>query len=99
MSSTLHPVGTDRNSLHNTIDGDIRRRDQKELVQFSVRAQDYILKQGLKDYSMTVDGGEADLPLGVGNNYAGRGMMNNYLEDGVSARENKFQLPKIRSKN
>ena len=92
--STLHQVGTDRNSLHHTLDGE-RRRDQKELVQFSVRAQDYILKQGLKDYSNTIDG-EGDLPLGVGNR---GGMLNNYLEDGLSGRENKFQLPKIKSKN
>lgn len=74
-----------RNTSNHTIAtmaSSTKRANEKQLVEFSVRAQDYILKKGLHNYSKSIDAGSEGLPFGVGS-YGIKGPeTNNFLEDG-----------------
>ena len=88
MSSTLQPIEKHRMGSNNTINtmaSSSKRNNEKQLVNFSVRAQDFILKKGMHNYSKSIDmggDGNSSLPLGLGNFAPGsNNEMSNYLDD------------------
>lgn len=62
-----------------------KKENEKQLVQFSVRAQDFILKKQMGNYSKSIDMGADDAPFNIGSHAPmlhGNVDLNNYLEDG-----------------
>ena len=102
-------IDTSRRNKNHSITGAVgSARKRNQLVDFSVRAQDFILKQGIHSYrNSMVDG-----PTGIGNfANASNPDINNFLDDSTGlpqtdnagASENdrigQFQLPSINTKN
>ena len=57
--STLQPIEKHRMGSNNTINtmaSSSKRNNEKQLVNFSVRAQDFILKKGLSNFKPNIPG-------------------------------------------
>lgn len=87
MSNTLQPLDlkhrmASNNTIHTMASSTRKMDDKRELVKFSVRAQDFILKKGMHKYSQSIDVGNEGIPIGLGSYAPGSDPnMNNYLDD------------------